>query len=263
MVSNLTIINLVLAVILILSSPLIFFWIFKKEKGMFLMMALGALGFFLAQYLIRLPILSVLSENEGFMNLMSSFFVYAPIMAISAALLDFIMKLIIIKGFVLKKEDEPAKVLALGFGYGSLEAIFLVALTFINNLVFVYYINSRRINELLAMSMDTNLMNNIIATLIDGSPWYFLMIGIERILLLLVHMALTILIYQGVKAKKQGWKSYVLAFGMHVFLEMSVSLMKYYKFPLLAIEIYVGILAYASIKIIRSFYRTIKEENVL
>ncbi len=260
MVSTLTIISLLITIVLILVAPFVFFWLFRKYKGMFVAMSAGALSFFISQYLVRLPLLGYLSHSEAFQGFISKTLGYVIVIAGSAVIIEFMMKTVILRWFVLNHEDERARALAIGFGHGMFEAIFLVALTYINNVIFAWHINAKQTAVLLEGASDQQLVLNMIDALTQNNALYFLMIGFERLMLMFVHVALTILIYQGFKHKSKRWSLWLQALTMHLILDMTVVFLQHYHVPLLVIEAIIFVFVIVSYMIIKPFYQELIKE---
>ncbi len=260
MVSTLTMLSLLITIVLILVTPFVFFWLFRKYKGMFVAMSAGTLSFFISQYLVRLPLLGYLSHSDAFQGFISKTLGYVIVIAGSAVIIEFMMKTVILRWFVINHEDEPARTLAIGFGHGMFEAIFLVALTYINNVIFAWQINTKPISVLLEGASDQQLVLNMIDALTQSNALFFLMIGVERLMLMFVHVALTILIYQGFKNKTKRWSLWLQALGMHLILDMAVVFLQHYHVPLLVIEAVIFVFVIVSYTIIKPFYLALTKE---
>lgn len=253
MVSTLTVVNLVISVVLILGSPLIVFWMFRSKKGIFRTMAAGAMGFFLAQYVVRLPFLNGVLSASVAEFILSNVWLYALVLGFSAALFQLILRVIMLKWFM-SDYQQKHHVISAGFGHGVLEAIFLVAIPHLNSIVLALMINSNRINELFQDASDPNLVNQIVEGFINVNSWIFLAGGIERFMVIIIQISLTVLVFKGLKEKAHRFKYWAMALLIHASLELLVVVLQLNNASLWIIEVVVFVFMLASISIIKDFY---------
>ena len=254
MVSNLSMINMAISIFVIFILPVLFFWKFKSKKGLFLTMSAGAMGFFVAQYVVRLPLLNAVLLNENYAFIFDSFLLYAFILGVSAAFFELLFRIIVLKLFM-RGYHQKHHILAAGFGHGIIEAILIVGLSYINNLIVAFYINAGRVQELVSEGTDPGIVNQLIESLTNANSWVFLVGGIERVLIVAIHMALTVLAFKGLKSKNR-WKFWGLAFVIHAILDFGVVILQLTNVSIVVIEI--GILAFAilSFMIIKQFMQS-------
>ena len=112
----------------------------KKEK-IFPAWLLGAAGFFVTQILIRLPILTALSAQDWFIAFSQQhLFLYAFSLAFTAGLFELAGRFAVAK--LMRKRLTCNRALAAGLGHGGIEAILIVGITYINNLIYIFMMNS-------------------------------------------------------------------------------------------------------------------------
>lgn len=258
MVSIFTIVNLVVSVILIFAAPLLFFYYFRSKKGMFRTMAAGAMGFFIAQYVLRIPILNNVLSSSDFSFILDDVLLYALLLGVSAAALELLFRIIILKWFMADYQQKH-HVLSAGFGHGLIEAIFLVALTYINNIILSIYINNNNIDQLFDQASDVGAINQVVQGLINSSSWVFLLGGLERIMVLIIHVAVTIVVFKGLKNKNQRLKLWGFAFVFHASLDVAIVLMQLSNTSIWLMEGLILIFALISVKIVVEY---IKEKPI-
>lgn len=265
-VSIFSMINMVVSVIVIFGLPFLFFWIFRKKTGLFRAMAAGAMAFFVAQYVIRIPIMNRVLVMDQFAFVFDSPLLYAVILAVTAAFFELVFRILVLRYFI-PDTQKKHHILAVGFGHGMIEAILLVALSYINNLIVSFLINSDRVSEIITETTDVNLVNQMVETLVNTSSWVFLVGGIERVLMIGIHMAITILAYKGLKNTNLRLKYWGAAFMIHLALDFSVVVFQLVNFPILLIEFVIVGFAIGAWMIIVKFYREpemiIKKEATL
>lgn len=259
-------INMVITVVAIFGLPLIFFYVFRKKTGLFRAMAAGAMAFFVAQYVVRIPLMNQLLMMKQFSFVFENPLLYAVILAFSAAFFELLFRILILKYFV-SGTQKKHHILAVGFGHGMIEAILLVGLSYINNLIISSLINTDRVSELISDSTSAEVINKVVDTLVNTNSWIFLIGGVERILIITVHMALTILAYKGLKDNAHRIKYWGGAFLIHFLLDFSVVFFQLAEFPILFIELVIVGFAIGAWFIIKKFYHEpemiIKKEQTL
>lgn len=139
-----------LFVSLILPVLLLIVFAFRNRKqGIVSAWLLGAAGFFVTQILIRLPLLTALQGQSWFLKFVNShLFAYAFGLAFSAGLFELAGRLAVAK--LMKKKLTYRRSLAAGLGHGGIEAMLLVGITYINNLIYLAMIHSVSFDTLVA-----------------------------------------------------------------------------------------------------------------
>ena len=105
--------------------------------------------------------------------------------------------------FLMKKRiQDPSGAMMYGTGHGGAEAILLVGTACINNLVMVWILNTQGPDVLTAGLSGAQLaaMQNAIASLTQ-SPEIFCLAGIERLITIPLHVALSVLVWMAVNRK--------------------------------------------------------------
>lgn len=99
--------------------------------------------------------------------------------------------------FFLRKQKEPVTALAYGAGHGGVEAVLIVGLTMVNNIVLLAVANS---GAPLEPSMAA-----AVETLAATPAGMFLWSAFERVVAIILHIALSVLVFASVReAKKHG-----------------------------------------------------------
>ena len=162
---------------------------------------IGAAGFFVSQMVIRLPILSLLSANTGFVTFAQEHFIlYSLLLAFTAGLFELAGRFAAAK--VLKKKPTFRRALAAGLGHGGIESIVLVGLTYVNNLIYLVMIQAGTFDALIAqteaMGVDPSQLLAIQETFLQTGAGMFLLAGLERLLTMVAHAAMSVLVCWGV-----------------------------------------------------------------
>ena len=130
--------------------------------------------------------------------------------------------------FVLRRLDGK-NALMYGAGHGGAEAMILLGLTSINNLVNATLINSGELPGVLS-GLDEATAESVLAgvsQLWTAPAYLFFVGGLERIVAIFLHIALSVLVWRAVRDKKAGW--YWAAFGGHFAVDFAAVLLGSYS----------------------------------
>lgn len=115
----------------------------------------------------------------------------------------------------------------MGIGHGGIESIVIVGITVAANTVIL---------AVLAMDLPIQLPAEVLQQFTDTAPAMFLLGGVERILVLPVHVAFSILVVAG--ATRKQWGFIALAIAGHTLLNFPIFLITN-TFGAWATELYV------------------------
>ena len=200
---------------------LIVYAIKNRKQGVVGAWFLGAAGFFVTQMVIRTPILSVLGMSEGFVAFAQNhYLIYAIALAFTAGLFEVVGRYVVAK--ILSKNLTFKKGFAAGLGHGGIEAMILIGISYISNLIYVGMINSGAINAVIAqtesMGVDATPVYTLVDTLVNTPASMFLLAGYERVLTMLGQAAMSLLVCYFVW-KKQDIKGIGICLLLHTLLD--------------------------------------------
>ncbi|MBQ8834312.1 MAG: YhfC family intramembrane metalloprotease [Oscillospiraceae bacterium] len=200
---------------------LIVFAVKNKDNGIWSAWFIGAAGFIVPQLLIRLPILSLLSAIDGFASFMSShLLVYALFLAFTAGLFELAGRYAAAK--LLTKKLNFKRSLVAGLGHGGIEAMAIVGISFVNNLAYIFLINSGSFDAVLvetaAAGIDTAQLEAIRESFLTTSPVLFLLAGYERLLTMVFHAAMSMIVCYAVHSGKPR-KGLLVCLALHTLLD--------------------------------------------
>ena len=214
MVSTATFVAIAVVMILTLLGPLVAALVYSirnKGKGIWKAWFLGAAGFFLLQVVIRISILNVLAMFPWFQRFAENQYVlYCFLLALTAALFEVVARFGVAK--ILQKDINCEQGVAAGLGHGGIEAMVLIGMTYVSNLLYAVMINTGAFDGLveqtvaLAGAADAELLtaqlSQIKAALVETPAYTFYLAGYERILCVLFHTAMSLLVCYTVYKKK-------------------------------------------------------------
>lgn len=225
MVSTGALIGIIVTLIVTLIGPIvaaIVYSIKNKGKGVWKAWLLGASGFFVLQVLIRVSLLNVLGTFSWFQSFAENhYMVYCLILAMTAALFEVVARFAVAK--ILQKKMNYPQGVAAGLGHGGIEAMILIGMTYINNLLYAVMINSGAFDTTVAQTGTlpvpnatelVDQLNQIKAALLETPAYAFYLAGYERILCVLFHTAMSLLVCYLVY-KKKALVGVGIAFAAH------------------------------------------------
>ena len=224
MVSGLSIVAMIVTLLICMVVPFLAVIIYaakNKGKGVWIAWLVGAAGFFIMQIIIRTPILSLLSLSPGFVKFANDYYVvYILILAFTAALFEVVARFV--GAIILKKKQCYEVAVGAGLGHGGIEAIFLIGMTYVNNLLYSVMINTGTFDTMVdssaQMGVDVQALLDVKTSLVETSPAMFLLAGYERILTMILHVAMTVLVFYFV-SKKKSFVGVLLCLLIHTVID--------------------------------------------
>ena len=224
MVSGTSIAAIIVTLIISLFLPLVVLIVYAathRRKKILSAWFLGAAGFFVTQMLIRTPILTLLGLLPGFQEfVMEHYVIYALVLAFTAGLFEVAGRYVVAK--LLRKELTFERSLAAGLGHGGIEAMLLIGITYINNLIYAVMINTGTFDLLVeqtaALGVDTASLLTLKDTFLTTQPYIFCLAGYERILTMISHAAMSLIVCYYV-TKKQDLKGILICLAFHTLLD--------------------------------------------
>lgn len=156
----------------------------------------------------------------------------------------------------MKKNLNKQNAIMYGVGHGGIEAMLLVGMACVNNLVIAVMINSGQAPMLLSISgVDDSTYQQALAQLMAVSTtpsWQFCMAGVERISAIIFHISASYLVYLAVSRKKIPY--YLLAILAHFLMDAIVVIAAKFL-PILALEAFLLLFSGAFGFVIWRMYR--------
>ena len=205
---NLSILSIILTLIVSLIVPPAFAAVYAsrhKKQGIWSAWLVGALGFFVPQILIRLPILAALSRTDGFIAFSQTHtLIYGFALAFTAGLFELSGRYAVAR--CLKKNLTYRRALAAGLGHGGIEAILITGLAYLSNVVFLVMLQTGGFDTTLAQTTAAGGDASQLLAARDAlmnTPWtMFLLAGYERLLAMTCHVAMSMMVCYGVHTNR-------------------------------------------------------------
>ncbi len=152
-------------------------------------------------------------------------FLYTFALAFTAGLFELAGRLAAAK--LMRKKLTYPRALNAGMGQGGIEAILLIGMTYINNLLYIFMINSGSFDAMVAQAAaagaDVAQLATLKDTLLTTPPATFLLGGFERLLTMIVHAAMTMLVCYAMEKRQLG-KGILACLALHTFVDTTAGI---------------------------------------
>ncbi len=238
MVPALSLILMVFTGTLCIAGPIaLAVWFHKKAHYHMVWLVMGILTFSVLQVSIRIPLLQFLSRAKWYLTMAQTPWQIALFLGSTAGLFEEGGRLIAMK-WILKKNRSWKNGVAFGIGHGGIEALLLVGMAYLTNLIMAIAINTGLFDvvfgqEALLGAADTLAAGK--AALIGTAPYLFAVAGFERLFTVAVQIAFSLIILTGI-IRQRTMLYALVAFLLHTLLDFGVVLLQLYQVNLLLIE---------------------------
>ena len=207
----------------------------RKTKARISSFFIGAATFVLFAMILERILHAIVFKAAG-TALTGNIWLYALYGGLAAGVFEETGRFLAMK-LCMRKHLNKQNAIMYGVGHGGIEAILLVGMACVSNLVIAVMINSGQISTLLSISGvdDTTYqlaMTQLMA--VSTAPfWQFCMAGVERMAAIIFHISASYLVYLAVSRKKLF--SYLLAILAHLLLDAFTLIIGSFL-PVLAVE---------------------------
>ncbi|TYQ16720.1 UNVERIFIED_CONTAM: putative membrane protein YhfC [Acetivibrio alkalicellulosi] len=243
MISYASFIAMIISLLMCFLFPVFLYIVLRKNsRNITGAVVAGAIAFYISQMIIRLPLIqAVLPNLTWFSKLQEIPLLLILFMALSAALFEETARFLAFT--LLLKERQVWKCgIAFGIGHGGIEAILLVGMTYVNNIVLSVMINTGNFHSFLQDKLDNEAIEQIYVALMETPFQTFLAAGIERTMVILIHIALSVMILEGI-VRKQKLMFYFLAVIFHSGINYVSSYLYYKKVNIWLVELFIALVA--------------------
>ncbi len=249
---------MVASIILCFGGPIGWFLVLRKgERGYFGVLVAGAMSFYLTQMVIRIPLLQlILPKMTWYQSLSESILGMALFLGLTAAIFETAGRWLTLN-FLLKKRLSYRTGLVHGVGHGGIEAILLVGINYIIYAAYTF-LYTRGVENPMMFMFPEEAQTMMKTLIIDAESNLFLVAGIERVLTMIVHVALSLLIAVGIM-KKQQWYYIIIVVIIHGSLDFFAVVMSSSGISFWMTELMVLAYAVLSIGILMYFKGKVKD----
>ncbi len=257
-VSTASLIGMVLSLILSLGLPVTLLILAKwKLKASFSSFFTGCAVFIVFALFLESLLHNFVLGATGTL-LTDNIILYGLYGGLAAALFEETGRLIAMKFFMKESLNKQNSVMY-GIGHGGIEAILLVGLTYVSNLLTAFMINSGALKASMEL-VDAELQQTTfeqIKVLWELPSWQFYMAGVERLIAITLQIALSVLIYKAVATKNRSY--WFIAIGIHFAVDFLTVISTGLGVPVWVVEL---LLLVAVVFVARYAYKLYKEETV-
>ena len=219
----------------------------RRSRNALLAISVGAVCFLVGAMLLVFSLVPGIAQNVV---------TYCLYGCLAAGLFEETARLIGLR-YLCKKDASPVTGFSYGVGHGGIEAILLVGVSVANNLVVMIMVNGGSLDALLEGATDeqTSTAMAQLEQLAAQPSSVFLAAGIERIIAICLHLALSVLIWMVVTKKLPMW-GYPLAIGLHAFSNVAAALYQCGVIGIWTSEVITAAVVVCICLLVRQFYRS-------
>ena len=167
------------------------------------------------------------------LNVQSNIWAYGAFAGLMAGLFEETGRFVAFKTVLRKKQNKDVNALMYGVGHGGIEAVLVMSIAMISNLVFAFSVNAGTADPSLASSA---------AMLAGLAPTTFLVSIVERIGAIALHISFSVLVWFAAKNGKRFWL-FPLAILLHALVDAVAVIMSRFVSNIWLIEAAVYLLA--------------------
>lgn len=222
MIENSTVYCIYLGVILTFLGPMVLTLagiVFKKFR--IAPIFVGMLVYIVSSYLIRLPMVLGLNAMGVYEAIQANTFLFAAVSSFMIALSLGIGR--ILGWLPSKKNHDYNGALSLGFGMGALDCVLMLGLDMFSTMMLVKAYNAGTFQELMA-GMDAEYVAQLTAAITQTEGYVYVLSSLERIVLLLLEMVMSVLLFKFWE-KKDLLKGALVTIGISWFVMLAASLL--------------------------------------
>ena len=242
-VSAASMLGMVFSLVISMGVPVVLLIIISKKTHAKISSFFIGCGIFVGFVLILERILHAIVMSVAGPVILDNDYLYGLYGGLAAALFEETGRFIAMK-FCMKKSLDRGNALMYGAGHGGAEAILILGLTSINNLVTSIMINSGAM-QLTMASLPKDLQANTfqqLRVLWEMPAWQFYMGGVERLSAIALQIGFSVLMYAAVKT---GRKKYLIGAYLAHFAVDFLTVVFARKIPVWAVELTLIVIAAA------------------
>lgn len=200
--------------------PLLLLWLIRrKTKADITSFFIGTVTFIVFALILEQILHTIVKFTTGEI-ISGNIWLYGLYGGLAAGLFEETGRLVAMRFFMKKNLNLP-NALMYGAGHGGAEAILLVGMTSVNNIIVSFMINTgifQKSLEALDEAVRADAVNQLSA--LWTLPGYqFFMGGVERLAAIVLHIALSVIVYQSIKNNKKVY--WIMAVVMHAAVDFA------------------------------------------
>ncbi|MCM3117698.1 YhfC family intramembrane metalloprotease [Neobacillus sp. MER 74] len=252
MVSTATIISMFVPIVVCIGLFVGLILVYRKKTGIAVKpVVIGALGFVIATQILEKVLHVVVITN--FPNYADHPWLFGLYGGMAAGLFEEPARFLLFI-WLLKKFHDYKGGISFGIGWGGIEAVLLVLMTVVPNLIFAFMINSGTFESSLAGSIPADQLAGMKETIVNQGVSFYLLGSLERFFAVFLQIAFSLFVLLAVVKKKFSYVVYAILIHAAIDFPLAFYQTGHLK-NLWVIEIYmaiIGLLSFVFIKKARS-----------
>jgi len=210
LIPNLTINAMALSALIGLAIPVVLYIIFRKKGANHLPFWTGAVTFVLFALVLEQLVYSVIMKTPFWLTVNSNVWLLGIFGGFMAGFFEETGRYLAMKTVLRKKRANDYNGLMYGAGHGGIEAVILLSVTMIINVVFSLQMNAGQPSPFGGVDAAQQLAS---------TPFWMMLVGaLERISAVTIHVSLSVLVWFAAKNGKKFWL-FPLAILLHLLVD--------------------------------------------
>ena len=218
LIPSLTIVSMAVSGLIGLAIPVALYIILRKKGAKHLPFWTGAITFVLFALVLEQLVYSVLMKTPFWLTVSSNFWLLGIFGGFMAGFFEETGRYIAMKTVLRKKQNNDYNGLMYGAGHGGIEAVILLSVTMIINVIFSLQTNAGVTSAFGGLDSAQALIN---------TPFWMMLVGaVERISAVAIHVSLSVLVWFAAKNNAKFWL-YPLAILLHLIVDAVAVILSY------------------------------------
>ena len=245
-VPTISIVFMTISTLVAILVPIILLIVFRRKGGHVKTFFIGCFVFLFFALVLESAVHRLVLGSPTGAVIQGNIWLYALYGGLMTGIFEEMGRFLAFRTVLRKQLDNDAEALMYGAGHGGIESIVLAGLSMILSIVFAVMINTGGMAAWLeTMSGDTlTQMQATIDSLVNTTPYMFLLTGVERLSAITVHIALSVLVWFAAKNPKCGGL-FPLAILIHAVVDGVTVILSSVGVPTVALEVIIALMAAA------------------
>ena len=239
-VPALSIVFMAVSALVGVAIPVVLFLVFRKrDKADIAPFFIGCAVFIVFALLFESVIHSLIFSTGTGKAIKNNIWLYGAYAGLMAGLFEETGRYTAFKTVLRRKRGNNKNALMYGAGHGGFEAIYILGVSMISNIVMSVTLNAGMGSNLTAGVTDPAKLQRInaaIAALAGAAPTDFLIGSIERLAAVVLHISLSVLVWFAAKNGGRRFWLYPLALILHALMDAAAVILSHYTSNLWLLE---------------------------
>jgi uncharacterized membrane protein YhfC len=258
-VPTLSIVFMAVSALIGIAIPVVLFLVFRKKyKADILPFFIGCAVFIVFALLIESFTHKLIFATDTGKTILNNTWIYGIYGGLMAGLFEETGRYTAFKTVLRRKRGNNQNALMYGAGHGGFEAVYILGVSMISNIVMSVTLNAGMGSKLTAGVTDPAALQRInatIAALAGAAPTDFLMGSVERFAAVALHISLSVLVWFAAKNGGRHFWLYPLALVLHAFMNAVAVILSRYTSNLWILEGVIYVLSACSVVVAAAVWK--------